>query len=1433
MLSFIIVSNSALAQSWLDNNWKYRIVNNITETIGVPRIFEPIDKYIFFSDSIIKDANKEIRVSMCIIENSSICNKETEIPSQIYNETYEGSYLISANIVFLANVSGYSWRYFYIYYENSASVLPKYISDLRLINESFDSVAIENNRIRIRLNTSYGKEKSGFIFDMFSKVGSNKDWLNASEYEGSNIHPVFNNSNFFRNDDKNYIINGSVFILFNYSSFDSKFWYSYYIFSNNGLIKLDMHRRDNITRLGQHNYLYAYDFGVDTISLNRSNIIISPKCAPADTGIVDVTDNTLSEGWISYYDVDNGSNYNETFVQLWNNSKNNTANGLIRIDVTYTNHICQAMGSYQQWKGTANEDDMTFRFGILNNLRKTDRYKEVSEYWNTQFNHPLIISIEKTEQNNFLSFIAKSNIPYYLNSSQFFTINLYVTDSSNNPITNLTPSDFKVFRENQQTNFTNFRNHNNGTYSLTLDSGNIIGNVSFRVEAGGASAEAFSSVTIKPKSNIVFIASGWEDIFSSGLTGKPIFANYSDTEKYYFSKILPEQVFVFGNITADYPTYRFKDRRAFLETFYSNETAIFVSNKEQAIAAAPFARLKNYPILFNPDENDARHFNNIINLSGKTPDEINDFAIKEFLKAGKNINTIIITNPNSKTSALAGTLSAKHNAIIIPLNFSSISYPETITDFFSLNSANGVMKIRAKINETIKKLSDSFLFSNSIDYKVGRIQLNLILLGNVSEVPQPVVFDSGREMFFDYDKNYLLTDFPYSDTNSDGKADIIVGRIVSLYQTIELPKTNRIVTAAIYRNFETVFSGNGLIESQTTDTAFRTAGFETIRLVENRTNLSYYELTFGFGNITDFLKTLFKDQSISESLKLLDTIYSGYNEFLEHNYYRMAYGMSIGFDGLKIKMFPDERLTRDSLLSQMQNTDGIFYYGKGGNDYWLMESFKDNRIYFSEFPMATSLIYDERTNSARFPERIVFEKGISALVGSSGIIYDTYSFMPNARFAQNMAKNKTVALSLENSRYPLLPDQIKNLTASLQFNYQPERDLSIKQFLQMVCYCDPEKKIDPDAQESGINPIINYSATFKSKIKIQINYFVSGNRIFFDAGQYLQEMGKPEIPLYSAETILPNGSSVIGISFNYNLSKYENITVDFVPVYEQFNQTIEPVHGFYPSQMFYNETFGLLDGRKSVKLIATGMQYNNDTKEALVLDGAEAVIEYAAPFEFLGFSAKNISTDNNQTFGINAVGNNLSVVIDIKSGNFSETVERKIPSAYTEISWKPPFAGEFSATAHILMENNSAGPRYAYFSVNAPSFVFFNSAKSFGINGYERIMKSLTEKMRFAFNGAMAIIEYINPFRSFSSSANSSSIEKSVSDRDYLFSVSQDSGKAVYKIKGSEGELVIEKNAGATKEVCKGDCSELYGKMDSRLSKMQELQDYVVENIGK
>ncbi len=1413
LLSFIIISDATSAQSWWDYNWKYREQVNISSSIN--RTFEPIDYFLDFKNS--NNCLKDIRVTY--YKN----NTEQEITSTVWNVSLDSENSCkSATIAWLANITENKYSRFYIYYGNQNASYPLYQTDMVRNISTYPEAILQNSFMKItskfsdhsgwKLNQSIHKQGHEAGSDADDWIGEKSDPIGMFTF----VHPY---DIIFSKSDCS-IKENNVMTQINCTKNNFQAILNFYAYSH--FIKIYVFQPENVTKYNLNWYILhsAIDNGVANTAYYFDNITKSQSYALSQSIVSDVP---VTERWFGFTDANNQNNKNSTLGILWDYSSNSD---IIRLDRDHDHTNYDRLGWNIPHERVINKTNFLWKVGYYDDSSASLRYAKVQE----DYKNPITFSISFEE--NFTtpaSYYIFLHLNNYIKTNSVFPIYSDVKDLSNTPATNLSSSDFKLFRDSEQVNFTDFRNYNNGTYSLSASSGNIIGNVSFRIEAAGASAESSSKVTIEPKQNSVFIASDWENVFSAGLTGKPVFTNYSEAEEYYFGKIRPEQVFVFSNITTDYPTYRFKDRLAFLEAFYSNETAITVSNKEQATAAAPYAWLKNIPILFDNDEAVLNGFNNILNFSAKTPDEIADLAIKEFSKAGKNINTIIIANPQSEASALAAAAVAKHNSIMVPMNFSNISYPETASDFYGLNGANGVLRIRQKLNETIKKLSDSFLFSNSIDYKIGRIQLNLILLGNASEVPQPVVFDTGREMFFDYDGNYLLSDFPYSDANSDGSADLVAGRIVSPYQLIDLPKENKIVTAALYRNLETVFSGNGLIESQTTDAAFRTAGFETVRLVENRTNLSYYELTFGLNNATDFLKKLFSDLSIAESLKLMESIYSGYNELLEHNYYKMMSGMKLGWSGLTIKMIPDERLTKESLLDEMQDADGIFYYGKGGKDYWQTESFFGDKIHYSDFPATGALIYGEHTNSARFPEKALFEKGMSAFVGSSGIIYDVYSFMPNAKFAQAIARNRSVALALEESKYPLLPQQIKNLTAVMQFNYRPESDLAIKQFLQMVCYCDPEKKIDPDAQEYGSNPAINQSATFKSRIRMPVSYIVSGNRLFFDAKDYLQEMGKPAIPIYSAETILPNGSRIIGISFDYNSTKYENISADFVPADEHFAQP-EEVRGFYPQQLFYSETFDLLDGRKSIKLIAAGMQYNNDTKEAVVLDDVEAVIEYSSPFEFVGFSAGNITSGKNQTFRINAAGENLSAFIEIKSGNFSETVERSVSSGYSEISWSPPFAGNFVATAYVLMGNNSAGPRYAVFSVSPPAD-FFSTFEYLGTNGYSKIMRGFSEKIRFAFDGAAAIMEYNNPLERFSSSANSSGAAKGISSPEYSLSVSQDSGKIVYRMKDGSGELVLERNAGATKEICKGDCSKLYDKMNAKLAEMQSLQDYAVENV--
>jgi|GEM_PF-1169531 len=101
---------------------EYTQVLLVKETVGISRVFEPVDYQMMFDDGKCLDAVKQIRV---------LTEGGVEIPSQVYNVTkYNSGYTKSCNIVFQANVTANSEAMYHIYYGNPDATMPTYPTDL-------------------------------------------------------------------------------------------------------------------------------------------------------------------------------------------------------------------------------------------------------------------------------------------------------------------------------------------------------------------------------------------------------------------------------------------------------------------------------------------------------------------------------------------------------------------------------------------------------------------------------------------------------------------------------------------------------------------------------------------------------------------------------------------------------------------------------------------------------------------------------------------------------------------------------------------------------------------------------------------------------------------------------------------------------------------------------------------------------------------------------------------------------------------------------------------------------------------------------------------------------------------------------------------------------------------------------------------------------
>lgn len=113
---------------WWDTAWRTCLPVNLTETIGIDRADEPVDIFLSFDEGTCRDPEREVRV---LSFNGS---DWSEVPSQVYNASYNGINATSCNVVFMANCPADNNTTYYIYYNNKNATRPVY-DGLRLYEE--------------------------------------------------------------------------------------------------------------------------------------------------------------------------------------------------------------------------------------------------------------------------------------------------------------------------------------------------------------------------------------------------------------------------------------------------------------------------------------------------------------------------------------------------------------------------------------------------------------------------------------------------------------------------------------------------------------------------------------------------------------------------------------------------------------------------------------------------------------------------------------------------------------------------------------------------------------------------------------------------------------------------------------------------------------------------------------------------------------------------------------------------------------------------------------------------------------------------------------------------------------------------------------------------------------------------------------------------
>ncbi|MHA1271117.1 MAG: hypothetical protein ACTSPY_15090 [Candidatus Helarchaeota archaeon] len=101
--------NNLADPPWWNDQYLFRKRINLTEPNVIPRNNAPISFFIIFDQS--KPYNNSIRVA-------SYNGGWTEIPSQVWNETFSGTFIDSATITIMDNLSQGETKEYYLYYDN-------------------------------------------------------------------------------------------------------------------------------------------------------------------------------------------------------------------------------------------------------------------------------------------------------------------------------------------------------------------------------------------------------------------------------------------------------------------------------------------------------------------------------------------------------------------------------------------------------------------------------------------------------------------------------------------------------------------------------------------------------------------------------------------------------------------------------------------------------------------------------------------------------------------------------------------------------------------------------------------------------------------------------------------------------------------------------------------------------------------------------------------------------------------------------------------------------------------------------------------------------------------------------------------------------------------------------------------------------------------
>ena len=730
------------------------------------------------------------------------------------------------------------------------------------------------------------------------------------------------------------------------------------------------------------------------------------------------------------------------------------------------------------------------------------------------------------------------------------------------------------------------------------------------------------------------------------------------------------------------------------ELFFPNATeAVYAATKEHAILASQIAYMLDIPLVFEKSG-----YEHIINFS--SVDDIQRFV----LNLSEKLNYLVLTNIKSNTSLLAGRIAGMKNGYIVPVYLDAVEYSG---DPDCINTRNNVSQIKTIINETIKYLHKNGFFSNSSDYIRG-LPIYLAILGNEYDIPYMAVPDPGLEVINDKDGSIIYNDFLYGELTNDSLIDLAVGRFygnptdISL-QLLKNPKNKTAALIGQYRHrkYEDLFFFHGgMLQAYNTDFILRENGFKIKRLVEKRIE------NITLKNIISFLRFVFGTVRRTP-LSIFDvaTLFTSFGTETGYMFYEFDWNKWISEKGY-LELKPPEHLEVFKVDSVLNNSDIIAYFGMGDR-YWIVPPEDRNETELVTDPYGRSdnltrlefsgFLYDDHDLSfkSKMVKQVLSYGGESFV--SSGIIHDPNTAWVSDKFMKKLVMGRSIGESLTD----IVNEHVSDISLyDFLKGFALLPNPCMKNVLERLVLGDPglaftERK-DDEKDEFIIFPYGSYIAVSDITSRYRI---VNKTLVVHNADDYLLEQGKPLIPVFVKEFVLPKSSKIKHIKVYTRYKKNVKLR-PFIITWDEY-YTSQNVSIPYPEKDYWYKIGTTLDERTIIRIYVPAVVYHK--KHVKILKDARIIIDYDSPLELI-VKTKPVTTGRNETIKVvikNDLEKNVSGILYLKINEsiFSRNVIIPAKSAVNEFFvYTPNHPGIYQIKAYLYSEI-PIGPRVKNFVV--------------------------------------------------------------------------------------------------------------------------------------